>query len=155
MGRIRLRPSGTALAQSACTTRAWPTALPGWPHAAAHDPMARRPSGGCALVQRAHATASLHRLHGGAGPWCSSGYACLTVLRSGSVTAAWWRLRVVARAHARSWPNACAAAVAAAGHGDASCGSGDKAAQSTMSSTLGGDAAAVPVNGAEGDGGSR
>jgi hypothetical protein len=88
MGRIRLRPSGTALAWPACTARAQPTTLPDWPHAAAHDPAARRPSGGRAPIQRAHATVPLRRLHDGAGPWCSGDYACLMVLGRGSATAA-------------------------------------------------------------------
>jgi hypothetical protein len=130
-----------------------PMALPGWPRAAAHDLEARWPSGGRAPVQRAHATASLCQLHGGTGPRCSSGYACLTALRSGSATAAQPRLLVVARVHARSWPGACEAA--AAGHGGAARGSGDKAAQLMLSSARGGDAVSIPMNGAEGDGGSR
>jgi hypothetical protein len=82
MGRIRSWPSGTALARLACTTRVRPTVLPGWPRAAAHDPVAWRPSGGRAPVQRARAAASLCWLHGGTGPRCSGGYACLNGARA-------------------------------------------------------------------------
>jgi hypothetical protein len=61
----------------------------------------------------------------------------------------------MARAHARSWPGACAAAAVAAGHGGVARGSGNKVARSTVSSARGGDVVAVPTNGAEGDGGPR
>jgi hypothetical protein len=133
MGRIRLRLSGTTPARSACTTRAWPTALLGWPHAAAHDLAAWRPSSGHAPVQRARAVASLRQLHGGVGPRCSGGYACLNSAR------AWIGSGFTQRpVHMR-----------ALGHGGATCGSGDKAAWLMVSSARGGDTTAVPTNGAE------
>jgi hypothetical protein len=138
MGRIRSRLSGTTPARPACTTRPRPIALLGWPHAAAHDLAAWRPSSGRAPVQRARAVASLRGLHGGMGPRCSVGYACLNSAR------AWQR----DGGHGGGFTQR-PVHMRALGHGGAACGSGDKAAWSMASSARGGDATAVPTNGAE------
>jgi hypothetical protein len=61
----------------------------------------------------------------------------------------------VAHVHAHSWPGACTVVAAAADHGGTVRGSSDKAVWSTVYNAWGGDAAAVPANGAEGDRGSQ
>jgi hypothetical protein len=81
MGRIRSWPSGTAPARLASTARTQPTVLSVWPRAAAHDPATWWPSGGV-RPSRALTAASLRRLHGGAGPRCSGGYAYLNGARA-------------------------------------------------------------------------